>query len=809
MAEVGAEPSASGAGRAAQGGLVQPSFGSALPHFMPLLIFPLIVNAALQGSWWIAAPFVFFMLAGPLDIAFGTDEHNMDPKKTSEGRLFLYNMPVWLWALLWPLTFAFTLWQILIVGHLAVWEGALMAVVLAGEAQAVFIVGHELVHRRSAWERRVGEFLLASASYPHYATEHVYVHHALVGTPLDVGSAPKGVSIWRYFPRELASNLIGAWRVSRERLARRGRPVWHYANPFWRYAFETAIWYALIYWMGGWWAILIYAVLCFGVVFSMKLSNYIQHYGLRRIRLPNGKFEKVRPRHSWSANCKFSNWMFYNMQRHPDHHAVASRQYALLQHHGEDESPQLPGSYGKMFGLAVRPRRWFATMDPLVNQWRAHFYPEIDDWRAYDSPVAEVRPDAFDAIVEIFGAAPRLASLIERNPELLDSLQSREFTDLDLPGGFGPDGEFEATARRGLTRLYWTHELGVAEMKEQIAEIPAQDASDTADTVRNWSNDKTFQIGMHTLRGNLTPVEAGTALASIAEASIAVVLTAVEEDFVDRRGSHGEGGIAAVARGDLASGEAAPGTELDLLFVYEGGPAGHHEALCRRFHEALRTLSRGSLLFQPLPRGRKAPAARSLADFAEHHRSAASADELLSLTRARCVFESGATGIGERFDEVRREALARGAARDALIATLREPAGGTASPGLGSIDDMRGGLRDVEHAARLLQLTHAGDVSGDPAPTAASLFQAAGKGGSIPDADMEQLAVAATMWRNLRGILRLVADEGFAAENAGPGVKAALARACGLDDFEALAAAIRDTASRAAAAGASVTERDG
>ena len=201
MAEAGAEPSGLGAGKAARGGLAQPSFGSALPHFMPLLIFPLIVNAALQGSWWIAAPFVFFMLAGPLDIAFGTDEHNMDLKKTSEGWLFLYNMPVWLWVLLWPLTFAFTLWQILVVGHLAVWEGALMAVVLAGEAQAVFIVGHELVHRRSAWERRVGEFLLASASYPHYATEHVYVHHALVGTPLDVGSAPKGVSIWRYFPR--------------------------------------------------------------------------------------------------------------------------------------------------------------------------------------------------------------------------------------------------------------------------------------------------------------------------------------------------------------------------------------------------------------------------------------------------------------------------------------------------------------------------------------------------------------------------------------------------------------------------------
>ncbi len=39
-----------------------------------------------------------------------------------------------------------------------------MAVVLAGEAQAIFIVGHELIHRRSLWERRLGEFLLGEAT---------------------------------------------------------------------------------------------------------------------------------------------------------------------------------------------------------------------------------------------------------------------------------------------------------------------------------------------------------------------------------------------------------------------------------------------------------------------------------------------------------------------------------------------------------------------------------------------------------------------------------------------------------------------
>ena len=195
----------------------------------------------------------------------------------------------------------------------------------------------------------------------------------------------------------------------------------------------------------------------------------------------------------------------------------------LLQLHRADESPELPGTYADMMNIVLRPKRWFKKMDPLVDQWRKHFYPEIDDWSAYDSPVSAARPDAFEAIVEIFGAAPRLAAWIERHSELLDNLQDREFTDLDLPVGFGPNPEYESIARRGLTRLYWTREMGVQEMKDLIAELPTADAREMAEIVRNWSNDKAFQIGMHTVRGNLSPAEAKTALSNLAEASISTV----------------------------------------------------------------------------------------------------------------------------------------------------------------------------------------------------------------------------------------------------------------------------------------------
>ena len=768
---------------------IEPSIRNALPHYLPLGIFPLILFAAIYGGWWLLPAFLFMSVAGPLDRALGPDGRNMDPEKASERRLRWHNLPVWTWAFLWPPTLVFGLWQILVANQFAIWEDVLLAIILTMEAQAVFVVGHELIHRRSRWERRLGEFLLASVSYPQYATEHVYIHHAKVGTPHDMGSAPKGESFWSYFPKEVVSNLTNSWQVAGERLGRRRLPVWHYSNPFWRYGLAVAFWYGLVFWMSGIWAVPVFALLGLSCVFSMKISNYFQHYGLRRVRLPNGRWEKVRPRHSWSADWKFSNWMFFNMQRHADHHEIASRHYPLLQVHGPDESPELPGTYGDMMNIVLRPKRWFEKMDPLVDQWRKRFYPEIDDWSAYDSPVSATRPDAFEAIVEIFGTAPRLAAWIERNAELLDNLQDREFTDLDLPRGFGPDQESEAIARRGLTRLYWTHEMGVQEMKDLIVELPTADARETAEIVRNWSNDKAFQVGMHVVRGNLSPAEARTALSNLAEASIATVLAAVVADVVDRFGPLRVGGTAAIFLGDLASREVYPGVAIEMAFVHDGWEVGENARLCRRFRESLTDLAQDSLLFSPLPPDRDSLRLLTPSKLAEFCSNLASGAILL-LTRARCVFECGESGIGRRFDEARHEVLVECAANESQFAQLRERLQDPAETSVSTYADMRGGLNDIERAARFLQLTSTGASLDDPAPTAAAVFN---------DAGAKTLAQAAAMWRDLQGITRLVGENGFDATATGPKVKSLVANACGHEDFDALESAVTETASRAAA----------
>ena len=780
--------------------VIKPSMGNALLYFQPLLVFPLIILAAMHGGWWIAGPLGFIVLVESLDGAFGEEERNMDPGRTSGSQLFWYELTLGLWAVLWPLTLVFSLWQILVVGHLSAWEIVLMVVVLVNISQAVFIVGHELIHRQAAWERWIGEFLLASASYPHYATEHVYVHHALACTPMDSGTAPKGVSFWQLIPGDLKSSLLESWRFARHRLARRRLPIWHYTNPFWRYILGVAAWYALVYWMGGPWALLTFIALCLSVILSMKVINYVQHYGLQRIRLPSGRYEKVQPWHSWTASSRFTNWLFYNMQRHADHHIEANRPYPLLQHYGEEASPKLPGSYLQMAGLAMFPQRWFRTMDPLVDRWREKFYPEIKDWRAYESRAYAAYPNAFEEISEILETSPLLTEWINRSPELLVNLQDREFTDLDLPDGFGPDPEFERVARRGLARLYWTREFGIPEMREQMTEIPFQGIREAVEIARHWSNDKTFQIAMHTMRGSLLPSEAGVALSNVAEASISTLLLDVQKVLSSRHVWRAGCGMAVAVSGDLASGETPPGIALRPMIVYGGADSSEarNQATCHRFVEALRSLSHGNLLFAQVAKNEERKVVYSLADFVDYFRSAASAREMLELARMRCIFEAGDSEVGRRFADARQKALAHGSARDAVIAELREAAESVTDFGLLSIDEMRGGRRDVERVARFLQFVHAADFPEMLTPDTISIFQTAGANGLIPTDVAQRLTEAAEMWRNLQGILRLVVQDGFSIETATPKVKGAISRSCGLDNFDDLTTAIFETASQAA-----------
>ena len=65
---------------------------------------------------------------------------------------------------------------------------------------------------------------------------------------------------------------------------------------------------------------------------QLTSANYVEHYGLLRERLPDGRYERPQPHHSWNTNHLVSNLATFHLQRHSDHHAHPLRRYQSLRH---------------------------------------------------------------------------------------------------------------------------------------------------------------------------------------------------------------------------------------------------------------------------------------------------------------------------------------------------------------------------------------------------------------------------------------------------------------------------------------------
>jgi alkane 1-monooxygenase len=363
---------------------VPTSFWRAVPYWMSVLTLPLAWAGAWWGGWTVfLLPLVTWILFDLLDLAIGLDTSNADPA-TPEPDLFWYRLVTLIWWPLQALTVFGLVWYVPQAAHLAAWERIALFFGVGIVSGAVGIVyAHELMHQKSRLERWLADLLLAQVLYSHFRSEHLRVHHLHVGTPRDPVSARYNEGFHRFFARVLRQCPPSAWRAEKAMLARAGLPVWSRRNPFWLYAGLQAAALALALALGGWQGLALFAFQAFVAVWQLELTNYIEHYGLSRKHLGEGRYEPVRPRHSWNAAHRASNWFLINLQRHSDHHFKPDRRFPLLQTYGEDEAPQLPFGYPLMAAVALVPPLWRRVMNPRVRAWRRQWYPEVKDWTPY------------------------------------------------------------------------------------------------------------------------------------------------------------------------------------------------------------------------------------------------------------------------------------------------------------------------------------------------------------------------------------------------------------------------------------------
>jgi len=364
----------------------------ALPFWLSLTLLPLVAISASYGGWTLALlPIYGWYVFSILDLLTGPYEGNADPE-TPEPDLFWHRLVTLIWFPLQFICVVGLIWYAPRAAHLSTSE---LFWLFFGVGIITGTIGinyaHELMHQRSQLERWMADLLLGTVMYGHFRSEHLLVHHRYVGTPRDPVTARYNEGFHRFFPRVLRQCYVSAFRAEAAMLARRGLAWWHLSNPFWRYWGLQVIALVLAFTLSGWLGVALFLWQAFIAVWQLELVNYVEHYGLTRRHLGDGKYEHVQPRHSWNATQLASNWLLINLQRHSDHHYKPSRRFPLLQTYSLDDAPQLPLSYPLMTIAAMIPPVWRRVMNPRVRAWRRQFYPDISDWTAYNraqNPVA-------------------------------------------------------------------------------------------------------------------------------------------------------------------------------------------------------------------------------------------------------------------------------------------------------------------------------------------------------------------------------------------------------------------------------------
>lgn len=376
-------------------------------------------------------------------------------------------------------------------------------------------------------------------------------------------------------------------------------------------------------------------------------------------------------------------------------------------------------------------------------------------------------PVLLDRIAGILGAAPELANHLARSPAALDGL---------LAGTLSVNGADPSAVLPALVK-------------------DARHLEEALEAARRIATERRFEIDAAALEGTLDADTAGALRSDLAESAIAALLPRVAADFAERYGRVPGGALAVVALGKLGGREMLPGSDLDLVLIYdhdeeaagsEGGrrslaPSEYFIRLAPQMVSAITAPGGEGRLWEVdmrlRPSGNKGPVAVRLAGFARYHAGESWTWERMALTRARVI--AGPPPLKRRVAEAIRAVILDPARAGPAGAKVLEDAGAMRArllrelppEGPWDLKAMPGGLVEVEFIAQALQLRHAHARPEVLATTTRVALERLGKAGVLAPEEAAALIQAERLWRTTIGLIRLT--HGRSREEALPAPAAA------------------------------------
>lgn len=329
--------------------------------FLPVVSFALIAGGLLTGGPLVWGALVWISLAGVLHDRLsraGALRDGLHPDALPRAVALCH-------AVLLPLAVV-TLSQPGGLGGAERVAGFLAAGLWFG--QIANATAHELIHRSARGDRRLGTWVYISLAFGHHASAHPKVHHVHVATDADPNSARLGESVWRFLPRAWVGSFREGLRAETRARERAGAVS---AHPYLAYVAGPLALAGIALATTGAGGLAIYLGLAVYAQAQLLLTDYVQHYGLRRARRPDGNFEPAGPAHSWNAAGPATSTMLMNAPRHSDHHQRPARPFGALDLPAPADAPRLPATLPTMAALALWPPAWRRVMDPRAKAWGA------------------------------------------------------------------------------------------------------------------------------------------------------------------------------------------------------------------------------------------------------------------------------------------------------------------------------------------------------------------------------------------------------------------------------------------------------
>jgi [glutamine synthetase] adenylyltransferase / [glutamine synthetase]-adenylyl-L-tyrosine phosphorylase len=269
------------------------------------------------------------------------------------------------------------------------------------------------------------------------------------------------------------------------------------------------------------------------------------------------------------------------------------------------------------------------------------------------------QPSALARLVEVMAASAWMSERLCAHPVLLDDLL---------------DARIDATP---LNRADVATALTAA-----LATIEADDTEARLLALNEFRQSQSFRIAVATVLRRQPALDGTRQLAWVAEAVVGAALPAVYDELARVHGQLPPGaGVAVLAYGSFGGEELGFGSDLDLVFLYDGrfaatesvasaettaplrvlDAARYHARAVQKLIALLATLTPAGRLYEIDPRlrpdGAKGLLVSTLQSFADYQRERSWTWEQQALVRAR--FIAGDAAVGAAFDAIRAETLAR------------------------------------------------------------------------------------------------------------------------------------------------------